>query len=75
MRVIFLVGDAPPHLDYQDGFDYRRHVREAAARGIGVEAIQCGGDALTAAGLAGDRRRSAAGTTRRSTATAACRCR
>ena len=48
MRVIFLVGDAPPHLDYQDGFDYRRHVREAAARGIGVEAIQCGGDALTA---------------------------
>ncbi len=48
MRVIFLVGDAPPHVDYQDGFDYRRHVREAAQRGIGVEPIQCGGDALTA---------------------------
>jgi hypothetical protein len=30
LRLIFLVGDAPPHLDYQDGFDFRRHVREAA---------------------------------------------
>src|SRR6185295_12995188 len=27
LKMIFLVGDAPPHLDYQDGFDYRRHVR------------------------------------------------
>jgi hypothetical protein len=59
MRTIFLVGDAPPHLDYQDGFDYRRHAREAAQRGIVVEAIECGGDPLTAqvwseiAGLAG----------------------
>jgi hypothetical protein len=42
MRVIFLVGDAPPHVDYQDGYDYRRHAREARARGIGIEAIQCG---------------------------------
>jgi von Willebrand factor type A domain len=49
MRVIFLVGDAPPHVDYQDGFDYRRHVTEAAARGIGIEPIQCGGDPSTAA--------------------------
>src|SRR5882672_8079298 len=29
LRVIFLVGDAPPHVDYQDGFDFHRHVREA----------------------------------------------
>src|SRR5438552_15332415 len=49
LKVIFLVGDAPPHVDYQDGFDYRRHAREAAARGIVVETIQCGGDAATAA--------------------------
>ena len=49
LRVIFLVGDAPPHVDYQDGFDYRRHAREAAARGIVVETIQCGGDPATAA--------------------------
>ena len=49
LRVIFLVGDAPPHVDYQDGFDYRRHAREAAARGIVVETIQCGDDAATTA--------------------------
>src|SRR5687767_1812080 len=48
LRVIFLVGDAPPHIDYQDGFDYRRHVQEARSRGIVVEAIQCGPDPTTA---------------------------
>ncbi len=48
MQVIFLVGDAPPHLDYQDGYDYRRHVREARERGIAVETVQCGGDSETA---------------------------
>jgi len=59
MRTIFLVGDAPPHTDYQDGYDYRRHAREAAQRGIAIEAIECGADPLTAqvwseiAGLAG----------------------
>ena len=49
LKVIFLVGDAPPHVDYQDGLDYRRHAREAAARGIVVETIQCGGDPSTTA--------------------------
>jgi hypothetical protein len=48
LRIIFLVGDAPPHVDYQDGFDYRRHAREARQRGIVVEAIECGEDPLTA---------------------------
>jgi hypothetical protein len=48
MQVIFLVGDAPPHLDYQDGYDYRRHVGEARQRGIAVETVQCGGDPETA---------------------------
>jgi len=48
LRVIFLVGDAPPHVDYQDGFDYRRHAREARQRGIGVETIECGADPVTA---------------------------
>jgi Mg-chelatase subunit ChlD len=47
-RVIFLVGDAPPHLDYQDGFDYRRAVQAARQKGIAVETIQCGGDPQTA---------------------------
>ena len=49
LRVVFLVGDAPPHVDYQDGFDYRRHVREAREKGIAVEAIQCGDDPSTTA--------------------------
>lgn len=49
LKVIFLVGDAPPHVDYQDGLDYRRHVGEAKRRGIVVDAIQCGGDVQTAA--------------------------
>jgi von Willebrand factor type A domain-containing protein len=48
LRMIILVGDAPPHMDYQDGFDYRRHVREARQRGIVVESIQCGADPQTA---------------------------
>lgn len=47
LRVIFLVGDAPPHIDYQDGYDFRRHAREARARGIGMETIQCGADPET----------------------------
>ena len=49
LKVIFLVGDAPPHVDYQDGLDYRRHAREAATRGIVIETIQCGADEATAA--------------------------
>jgi hypothetical protein len=49
LKVIFLVGDAPPHVDYQDGLDYRRHVADAKRRGIVVDAIQCGDDARTAA--------------------------
>lgn len=48
LKVIFLVGDAPPHVDYQDGLDYRRHVRDAKQRGIVVDAIQCGEDPRTA---------------------------
>jgi hypothetical protein len=48
MQVIFLVGDAPPHMDYQDGYDYHRHVAEARQHGIAVETVQCGGDPETA---------------------------
>ena len=34
VRLIYLVGDAPPHTDYQDGYDYSRAARDAAAQGI-----------------------------------------
>jgi len=41
-RVVFLVGDAPPHLDYQDDVRYDRSVRLARQRDITINAIQCG---------------------------------
>lgn len=42
LKILYLVGDAPPHLDYQDGFDYKRVSRRAAATGIIINTIQCG---------------------------------
>jgi uncharacterized protein YegL len=41
-RVVFLVGDAPPHMDYQDDVKYSEVVAAAVARGIVVNTIQCG---------------------------------
>ena len=41
-RVIFLVGDAPPHMDYQDDVPYTKTLDEARRLGIRVNAIQCG---------------------------------
>jgi Mg-chelatase subunit ChlD len=48
VRLIYLVGDAPPHLDYQDGYDYAKAARAAATKGIQVHAIRCGNDPDTA---------------------------
>ena len=41
-QAIFLVGDAPPHMDYQDEPRYPQIVAEARARGIVVNTIQAG---------------------------------
>ena len=41
-KVIFLVGDAPPHMDYADDVPYPQSVRLARERGIVVNTIQCG---------------------------------
>jgi Mg-chelatase subunit ChlD len=41
-RVVFLVGDAPPHMDYQDDVKYPQVVAAAKAKGIVVNTIQCG---------------------------------
>ena len=41
-KVVFLVGDAPPHMDYQDDVKYPQIVAAAAAKGIIVNTIQCG---------------------------------
>lgn len=41
-RAVFLVGDAPPHMDYQNDVPYQASVSEAAARGIVLNTVQCG---------------------------------
>ena len=48
-KVVFLVGDAPPHMDYQDDVKYPQIVAAAAAKGIVVNTIQCGGMSETVA--------------------------
>jgi Mg-chelatase subunit ChlD len=47
-RVVFLVGDAPPHMDYQDDVKYPVTLAAARRRGIVVNAIQCGDSSDTA---------------------------
>ena len=46
-RAIFLVGDAPPHMDYQDDVKYPQTVAAALNKGIVVNTIQCGGETET----------------------------
>ena len=41
-RVLFLVGDAPPHMDYQDDVKWPVTLAAARSRGIRVNSIQCG---------------------------------
>jgi Mg-chelatase subunit ChlD len=42
-QLAFLVGDAPPHLDYPQDFDYAREMRDAAHRGIELYTIAASG--------------------------------
>lgn len=46
-QVIFLVGDAPPHMDYQDDVKYPVSIQAAVDKGILVNTIQCGNDRST----------------------------
>lgn len=48
-QVIFLVGDAPPHMDYRDEAQYPEIVAAARKKGIVINTIQCG-DIPTTAG-------------------------
>jgi hypothetical protein len=48
LRIIFLVGDAPPHMDYSDDVKYPEIVQLAKKAGIIINTIQCGNDAQTA---------------------------
>ena len=46
-KMIFLVGDAPPHDDYQDGFKLSNMAKLAIQKGIVVNTVRCGEDAST----------------------------
>ena len=41
-KVIFLVGDAPPHMDYNDYIKYKKTCRLAKKKGIVINTVQCG---------------------------------
>lgn len=42
-RVLFLIGDAAPHMDYADDYDYRTELAFAHDKGIKVHAWGCSG--------------------------------
>jgi Mg-chelatase subunit ChlD len=42
LRLIFLVGDAPPHMDYEDDVKYLDTCGSARGKDIIVNAVQCG---------------------------------
>jgi Mg-chelatase subunit ChlD len=44
MRLVFLVGDAPPHMDYRDDVKYPETCKKATELGILINTIQCGED-------------------------------
>jgi hypothetical protein len=45
LRIIFLVGDAPPHMDYKDDVKYPVTCKKACEKGIIINTVQCGNDA------------------------------
>src|SRR5438067_1753417 len=47
LKIIFLVGDAPPHLDYTDGPKYPELCRMAAKKDLIINTVQCGNIAET----------------------------
>lgn len=43
LRIVYLVGDAPPKMNYEDDVKYQATCRFAREKGIVINAIQCGG--------------------------------
>jgi hypothetical protein len=48
LKIVFLVGDAPPHMDYVDEVKYPEILKLAKSAGIIINTIQCGSDPQTA---------------------------
>ena len=46
LKIIYLVGDAPPHF-YEDEPDWKKVCAEAVKRDLIINTVQCGGDAET----------------------------
>jgi hypothetical protein len=44
LKIIFLVGDAPPHMDYKDDVKYPETCKKAVEHDIIINTIQCGND-------------------------------
>jgi Mg-chelatase subunit ChlD len=42
LKVIFLVGDCPPHMDYANDIKYPVSCAEAAKKGVIINTVQCG---------------------------------
>jgi len=40
---VYLIGDAPPHTDYRNGFDYMQAARDAVSMGVAINSIGCSG--------------------------------
>ena len=47
LKLIFLVGDAPPHMDYQDDVKYPEICKMAAKKNLILNTVQCGSMAST----------------------------
>ena len=48
LKIIFLVGDAPPHMDYADGPKYPQVCQEAMKKDLIINTVQCGSIGATA---------------------------
>lgn len=42
LKIIFLVGDYPPHMDYRDDVKYPESCRAAVKKGLIINTVQCG---------------------------------
>ncbi len=47
LKIIFLVGDAPPHMDYANGPKYRDLCQKAVKQDLVINTVQCGDMAKT----------------------------
>jgi Mg-chelatase subunit ChlD len=48
LKIIFLVGDAPPHMDYRDDVKYQETCKNAVKKDLIINTVQCGVNTRTA---------------------------